>query len=75
MTDIDQQEQKDQQEDKTFEEATEDHRDGGLISEFIGFMRDNAKWWLIPFVIVFALLGALLLFSGSAAAPFIYTLF
>ncbi|MHC5062738.1 MAG: DUF5989 family protein [Planctomycetota bacterium] len=64
----------DQQEHKSFEEATEEHR-GGLISEFIGFMRDNAKWWLIPFVIVFALLGVLLLFSGSAAAPFIYTLF
>ena len=63
-----------QQEQKSFEEATKDHK-GGLISEFIGFMRDNAKWWLIPFVIVFGLLGALLLFSGSAAAPFIYTLF
>ncbi len=63
-----------QEEDQSFEEATEEHR-GGLISEFIGFMRDNAKWWLIPFLIVFGLLGALLIFSGSAAAPFIYTLF
>ena len=24
---------------------------GGLVSEFVGFMKDNAKWWLIPFLI------------------------
>lgn len=59
---------------QSFEEATQE-RQRGIISEFIGFMRDNAKWWLIPFLIVFGLLGVLLIFSASGAAPFIYTLF
>lgn len=48
---------------------------GGLISEFIGFMKDNAKWWLIPFLVVFGLLGLLLLAGATGAAPFIYTMF
>jgi len=46
-----------------------------LLGEFIGFMRDNSKWWLIPFVIVFGLLGVALLVGATGAAPFIYTLF
>jgi len=63
-----------QEQEKSFEEATEEQQ-GGIVSEFIGFMRDNQKWWLIPFLIVFGLLGLLLIFSASGAAPFIYTLF
>ncbi len=63
-----------QNQEKSFEEATQDQQ-GGIISEFIGFMRENAKWWLIPFLIVFGLLGLLLIGSASGAAPFIYTLF
>lgn len=47
----------------------------GLIGEFVGFMRDNAKWWLLPFLIVFALLGVALVLGGTGAAPFIYTMF
>lgn len=58
----------------SFEDAADSHS-GGLISDFFGFMKENAKWWLIPFVIVFGLLGVLLLIGGSGAAPFIYTLF
>lgn len=46
-----------------------------LASEFIDFLRHNKKWWLLPILITILLLGALVLLSGSAAAPFIYTLF
>ena len=42
--------------DQSFLDATE-NESGGLISEFFGFMRENAKWWLLPFLIVFGLLG------------------
>jgi hypothetical protein len=58
----------------SFLEATKQAQ-GGLISEFVGFMRDNAKWWLIPFLVVFGLLGLLLLAGATGAAPFIYTMF
>lgn len=47
----------------------------GLVSEFAEFLRDNKKWWLAPIVIAVLGLGLLVLLGGSAAAPFIYTLF
>jgi hypothetical protein len=41
-----------------------------------GFLKERKKWWLLPMVIVLLLFGALIvLTSGSAVAPFIYTLF
>ena len=46
-----------------------------LISEFVEFLGENKKWWLAPIVVSVLLLGALVLLGGTAAAPFIYTLF
>ncbi len=48
---------------------------GGLVSEFWGFLKDNKKWWLAPIIVSVLLLGMLVILGGSAAAPFIYTLF
>jgi len=40
------------------------------------FMRERKKFWLAPIIIVLLLIGLLIVFSsGSAVAPFIYTLF
>ncbi len=47
----------------------------GIVSEFYDFLKDNKKWWLAPIVISILALGALVLLGGTAAAPFIYTLF
>ena len=47
----------------------------GLIAELWEFMATNKKWWLTPIVVVLLLVGALILISGSVAAPFVYTLF
>jgi hypothetical protein len=47
----------------------------GLVSEFWDFLKDNKKWWLAPIVIAILGLGLLVLLGGTAAAPFIYTLF
>ncbi len=47
----------------------------GLVVEFWGFLKENKKWWLLPILMVFAVIGILLVLSGTAAAPFIYTLF
>jgi hypothetical protein len=47
-----------------------------VLSEFIQFLRQEKKYWLLPIVIVFVLFGLLIVFSqSSAVAPFIYTLF
>ncbi len=47
-----------------------------FIREMWDFMRARKKFWLLPVLIVMALLGALIVLAqGSAIAPFIYTLF
>lgn len=47
----------------------------GFFAEFWEFLRYNKKWWLTPIFVVLLLVGILVLMTGSAAAPFIYTLF
>jgi hypothetical protein len=46
-----------------------------LASEFVAFLKENKKWWLAPILIAILGLGLLVLLGGTAAAPFIYTLF
>jgi hypothetical protein len=48
---------------------------GGFFTEFWIFLKENKKWWLLPILLAFLLMGALLLAGGTGAAPFIYTLF
>lgn len=49
-------------------------KDPGFFEELWDFMRYNKKWWLTPIVLSLLLMGALILLSGSTAAPFIYSL-
>ena len=44
-----------------------------LPAEFLLFLRENKKWWLLPILLMIALIGLLLALGGSALAPFIYT--
>lgn len=45
------------------------------IGEFWHLMHETKKYWLLPIIVVCLLFGGMLLLSGTAAAPFIYTLF
>jgi hypothetical protein len=48
----------------------------GLVREFVDFLLHNKSWWLTPIILVLLLIGVLaFLSSGSAVAPFIYTVF
>jgi hypothetical protein len=47
----------------------------GFLGEFWDFLRQNKKWWLAPIIVSILALGALVMLGGTAAAPFIYTLF
>ena len=47
----------------------------GIASEFVDFLKENKKWWLAPIIISILGLGLLVVLGGTAAAPFIYTLF
>ena len=47
-----------------------------FIKEMWGFLRIRKKFWLLPILLVMALLGVLIVMAqGSVVAPFIYTLF
>ena len=59
---------------KSFEQLG-DERQASIFEEFTSFILENKAWWLVPILIVFALVGALLLLTSTGAAPFIYTLF
>ena len=47
---------------------------GRLFREIFQFAMQNKAWWIVPTVLILLLLGVLI-FSGQAVAPFIYTLF
>ncbi|MHB2020728.1 MAG: DUF5989 family protein [Candidatus Xenobia bacterium] len=47
-----------------------------FIKEFLQFLGQNKKAWLVPTIVMLVLMAALVFFAeGSAIAPFIYTLF
>ncbi|MHC1699737.1 MAG: DUF5989 family protein [Humidesulfovibrio sp.] len=47
-----------------------------FLRDLWDFLRVRKKFWLAPIILVLLLFGALIvLTSGSAIAPFIYTLF
>jgi hypothetical protein len=47
-----------------------------FVKELFEFLLARKKFWLMPIVLMMALLGGLVVFTkGSAVAPFIYTLF
>lgn len=56
-------------------EDVENRNSGGMLSEFWGFLMDNKKFWLLPIILVFMILGTLIILSGTGASTFIYTLF
>jgi hypothetical protein len=47
-----------------------------FLSDFLLFLKERKKYWLIPILVIFVLFGGLIMLtSGTAVAPFIYTLF
>ena len=47
----------------------------GFLKDLLSFLKQNRKWWLLPIVTVFLIVGILLVLGGTSAAPFIYSLF
>ena len=47
-----------------------------FVKDLWGFLKVRKKFWLLPTILTLLLFGILIvLTSGSAIAPFIYTLF
>lgn len=58
-----------------FENVAHTKNRSGIAGEFWYFLKTNKKWWLLPMITVLVAFGILVFLSGTAAAPFIYTLF
>lgn len=44
-----------------------------LLKEFMLFLRQEKKWWLVPLVVLLLGIGAVIVFtSSSMLAPFLY---
>jgi peptidoglycan/LPS O-acetylase OafA/YrhL len=50
-------------------------RESSFLEELWTLLHEKKKYWLMPIVIVLLLFGLLVFLSGTAAAPFIYTIF
>lgn len=47
-----------------------------LLGEYLLFLRERKKYWMLPIILLFLLIGTLVvLLEGSAIAPFIYAIF
>ena len=57
-----------------FEQAGEESQ-MSLAKEFLVFVSENKKWWMLPMLMVLGLVGLLAILGSTGAAPFIYTLF
>lgn len=57
-------------------ESGQSQQELSFFAEFLLFLRDNKKWWLLPIVVILGLLSVLVIWaSTSGAAPFIYSIF
>ncbi|MFO1002352.1 MAG: DUF5989 family protein [Planctomycetaceae bacterium] len=46
-----------------------------LWKEFLQYVRETSKWWLLPILVCCLVLSLIAWAAGTSAAPFIYTLF
>lgn len=47
-----------------------------FLKDLWGFLKTRKKYWLLPIILVLLFFGTLIvLTSGTAVAPFVYTLF
>ena len=64
-----------EQEDQSEFEAESNKRRHGIVAECWNYLFDSKKWWLMPIVLVFLLLGLFVVLTATGAGPLIYTLF
>ena len=46
-----------------------------LVVEFLEFLVDEKKWWLVPIVVVLLALAGIIVLTGTPVGPFIYAFF
>lgn len=58
-----------------FEDEAKNAEQTSFFGEFLYFLKTSKKWWLTPIIVILLAFGILIILSGTALAPFIYTLF
>ncbi len=48
---------------------------GGLLRDYLDFLRQGKKWYLTPIILFLLLIGLIGVLGSTVVAPFIYTLF
>ncbi len=46
-----------------------------LLKDLWRFFCERKKWWLLPVVVAMLIIGLMIIFSGTAISPFVYTVF
>jgi hypothetical protein len=46
-----------------------------FAADLVSFLAERKKWYLVPIALALVLFGLLVVLGGTAAAPFIYTIF
>ncbi len=58
-----------------FKELTSRNSKPTVFADLVYFFKHSKKWWMAPVILLLLLFGGLMLLTGTAFAPFIYTLF
>jgi hypothetical protein len=58
-----------------FQRIAKESKESSFVGELWALVCTTKKYWLVPIIVVLLALGLLVVLSGTAAAPFIYTLF
>ena len=58
-----------------FQKIVKESKESSFVGELWALVCTTKKYWLIPIIVVLLALGLVVVLSGTAAAPFIYTLF
>ncbi len=56
-------------------EALRDQHPMSVSGEFVVFLRENKKWWMVPILLVLAMAAIVIKLSATGAAPLIYSFF
>jgi hypothetical protein len=60
--------------DQDFATIAKSHK-SNILSEVLGLLKEQRKWWLLPLLIIVGAFGVLVALGSTGAAPFIYTIF
>ncbi len=52
-----------------------EHAAPGVLRQSWELIRKEKKWYLVPLLLAFLLVGGFILLGGTGAAPLLYTLF